>query len=376
MGLDALQASLMRILKDEDDVDRYSLLGWQLKRGETIMLADGRVMDNKLLLVEAIRLRADSMQFFALSDLLQRGETVTLADGRTMDRVQLLVESLKMHAFNSFAVFQLGNILPDHEEVTLADGRTMDRKALLVEAAHQIYAKVYAFLSLALLMVEGEIVLLKDGQRMNRFELVVEAYRAHPNAAGIEWLLILMGLLLKPGETVDIARDGSRVGRRQLLLEGLKTNPQTDLGLVALAIDLAPGETVVLPADMRWNPKSDSKWDSRRLLIEAFTRGFNGPQEFMDRLPEVWSAMDYATASDETAAFLHSIRARDLRAFAVCALRRRLAEGETVHLQDGSSVTRARVSSFDVGRLFSKNRSAVCCLHLLPLLLLQVMMSS
>lgn len=221
-----------------------------------LQLPDGRSEKVKDILVEAIRLNPElSYAFNTLSARMQDFATkkrsteemdidnyVRLADGRCLDSRELLIEAIRLGPTVSLFFDNLAGLLSEKESAVLHDGRKLSRNELFVEAIRLDPSDIYTYVNFASVLTATKIVTLHDGRSMTHVDLACEALNLNPKFGAAYY-----SIAAKMRETSpEVEFFQQKWSQRMLCLEALKYSPDMYQPYIVLARMTKPGQVVTL----------------------------------------------------------------------------------------------------------------------------------
>jgi hypothetical protein len=202
-------------------------------------------MAQRELFAEAIWREPDCEEVWNfVARMLDSPDFFTLRDGRKMDRRHLLLEAVRLCYPAASSLIHLGNLLMLGEVVTLPDGQVLDRIQLHLLAVRRLpNAQTYSMLAAA--VGKDGAVALGDGHVMTQRQLYFEALRLPGRA---ERLLADLAGAMNPHEVVTLPC-GLQADSVQLLVESLKRDPHLEATHSALSKALEESATQFVQHD-------------------------------------------------------------------------------------------------------------------------------
>lgn len=313
----------------------YNYLASAIGFAETVTLLNGTVMTPMELFAKAASL--DPKQFLFWSNLALNtpvGGSTIMSDGTTMTRQELCLKGIELRPDDGNAYFALGECLDEHGNITLPNGDLMNRLALHKKAIHLTPELVGSYAFLASTIPPNGTIQLMDGRELTAKELLLVGIDKNPVTGAP--LLGQLASLLGDSETVQLL-DGQVLDKFNLISSGVTKNVGWVEGWRNLLAIFPAGKTEVDLVDGSKMPKDDIM---KVLILFEPDRAEN-----YITLADSMTSWDTPTLINEDwrtrrELYLKAIELAPTDARPRDALQTSLAEGETIQLPDGSSLTK------------------------------------
>ena len=224
------------------------------------MLPDGRALQRRELLMEALQLNIEAFQADRRSSALcvavgrsLNGDETFAVGGRKWSARELLFRAIDMDPSNAAAYVGLSDLLGPDDTIVMEDGRCLNKHTLLGEAILRDVRCSEAYVRVGNGMVPQSYPLPvpngTGGKRvMSRRELYLEAIICDPHNSAA---FLLLSRTLRDGEQIAVPGGSSSMDRTDLLREAIRLDSNNGGAYIALAEDtLSRGlQSVTLPPD-------------------------------------------------------------------------------------------------------------------------------
>lgn len=262
---------LKTIELDHTQALAYLALTNPLEGDQTVTLNDGRSLDKKGLILEAIdNAPGEPLPYSAMAFETGDEETAALLDGRNLNRNQLLLEAVHLDRHLVLLRFRAEYLVTPPDTVTLPDGRQLTQQELVTAVIPRPMENNpqenepldnLAAAGLVLTMEPKEKIFIPDqlpgettqdpppGVEKSREEIALEAIQAAAEVEGPEYgfPFRVHALMMNPGDTVNTGIAGlGETGYIGLTAKAIEKSPDDAVAYNFAGLWLKPGETLTL----------------------------------------------------------------------------------------------------------------------------------
>eukprot|EP00759_Apiculatamorpha_spiralis_P008531 PhF_6_TR15484/c0_g1_i1/m.24084 len=276
--VDERGAYLESLQRDPKLADAFYRLAAMMSSGETITINERKYTEAELYM-HVIGLDPTKAEaYFNLESLSDENtQSFTLEDGRVLDGKSLLVEAIHHKPTYSEAYSNLACLLKEGEEISLKNGDKMKQKDLLIRAIDVASPTMFNDAAYSLVMMglgscmrPDEIVHVRSDD-MTQQDIWKAAIHLDKTCA---MAYVKLASTIGPGEIMKL-RDGRMLSKRELLLSAIQADPSCSAAYHALGTELEDGETIMLPTDQMEYTKEQLK-----SLSDSFAREMGASVSF------------------------------------------------------------------------------------------------